>query len=177
MTDPSTLFGPTERTVTRSGERRTIRLRRSYDATAAEVWSACTEPERVARWIGELTGDRAIGGEARLRMTAEETVVLRIEACAEPHRLTATWSTPGEPDSRIDLTLEDRGESTLLTLEHSLLSGEQIAVGKGYGWEDFLDRLRELLAGRSPEGVQWADSVTRLKPLWETAARIGLAGR
>jgi uncharacterized protein YndB with AHSA1/START domain len=170
MPDPTTLFGPTERTVTRSGERRTVRLRRSYDATPAAVWSACTEPERVARWVGELTGERAIGGEVRLRMTAEETVVLRIEACAEPHRLTATWSTPGEQDSRIELTLEARGDATLLTLEHSQLVDERAAAGKGLGWEDFLDRLRELLAGRPPEGIQWADSVARLKPLWETAA-------
>jgi uncharacterized protein YndB with AHSA1/START domain len=166
MPDPTTLFGPTERTVTHSGERRTVRLRRPYGATPAEVWSACTDPERVARWIGELTGDRTTGGEARLRMTADETVVLRIEACEEPHRLQATWSTPGEPDSRIELTLEAQGETTLLTLEHSLLGDEQTAAGKGLGWEDFLNRLHELLAGREPAAVSWDDARRHLEPLW-----------
>ncbi|MEV6411837.1 SRPBCC family protein [Kribbella sp. NPDC051718] len=169
MPDPTTLFGPTERTVTRSGERRTVRLRRPYDATPAEVWSACTEPERVTRWIGELTGDRILGGELRLRMTADETVVLRIEACDEPHRLQATWSTDSEPDSRIELTLEEQGAGTVLTLEHSLLSDEQ-AAGKGLGWEDFLNRLHELLAGRDPAAVSWDDAERHLGPAWQALA-------
>lgn len=165
MPDPTSLFGPTERTVTRSGERRTVRLQRPYAATPAELWSACTEPERVARWIGGLAGDRAIGGEVRLRMTEDETVVLRIEACEEPHRLRATWSPPGEPESRIELTLEGQGESTMLTLEHSLLDDEA-AAGKGLGWEDFLNRLHELLAGREPEAVSWDDARRHLEPVW-----------
>jgi uncharacterized protein YndB with AHSA1/START domain len=166
MPDPTALFGPTERTVTRSGGRRTVRLRRPYAGTPAELWSACTEPERAARWIGELTGDRTTGGEVRLRMTADETVVLRIEACDEPHRLRATWSTPGEPDSRIELTLEGEGDTTVLTLEHSLL-GDELAAGKGLGWEDFLNRLHELLAGRDPAAVSWEDAERHLGPAWQ----------
>jgi uncharacterized protein YndB with AHSA1/START domain len=166
MPDPTTFFGSTERTVTRSGERRTVRLRRPYTATPAELWSACTEPERVARWIGELTGDRAIGGEVRLRMTADETVVLRIEECEAARRLRASWSTPGEPESRIELTLEGQGETTVLTLEHSLLGDERTAAGKGLGWEDFLNRLHELLAGREPAAVSWDEARRHLEPLW-----------
>ncbi|MFI5710736.1 SRPBCC family protein [Kribbella sp. NPDC051620] len=166
MPDPTALFGPTERTVTRSGERRTVRLQRPYAATPTELWSACTEPERLTRWIGRLAGDRVIGGEVRLRMTADETVVLRIEACEEPRRLQATWSTPGEPDSRIELTLSGQGETTMLTLEHSLLSDEQAAAGKGLGWEDFLNRLHELLAGRDPAAVSWDEALRHLEPIW-----------
>ncbi|GAA0934532.1 hypothetical protein GCM10009554_20580 [Kribbella koreensis] len=98
-------------------------------------------------------------------MTADETVVLRIEACDEPRRLQATWSTPGEPDSRIELTLEAHGDVTVLTLEHSLLSDEQ-AAGKGLGWEDFLNRLHELLAGREPAAVSWDDAERTLGPVW-----------
>jgi uncharacterized protein YndB with AHSA1/START domain len=170
MPDPTTLFGPTKRTVTRSGERRTVRLQRPYAATPAEVWAACTEPERVARWIGELAGDRAVGGEVRLRMTADETVVLRIEACDEPHRLRATWSTPAEPDSRIELTLEEQGAGTVLTLEHALLGDERTAAGKGLGWEDFLNRLHELLAGREPAAVSWDEAKRHLEPIWQALA-------
>ncbi|MDX6283506.1 MAG: hypothetical protein QOH03_4577 [Kribbellaceae bacterium] len=167
MPDPTSLFGSTERTVTRSGERRTVRLRRPYAATPADLWSACTEPERVARWIGALAGDRTIGGEMRLQMTADETVVLRIEACDEPHRLQATWSTPGEPDSRIELTFEGQGETTVLTLEHSLVGDERTAAGKGLGWEDFLNRLHELLAGRDPAAVSWDEAERHLGPVWQ----------
>jgi uncharacterized protein YndB with AHSA1/START domain len=167
MPDPTTLFGPTQRTITHSAERHTVGIQRPYAATPTEVWSACTDPDRVARWIGELTGDPTIGGELRLRMTADETVVLRIEACDEPRRLRAGWSTPGEPDSQIELTLEEQGETTVLTLEHSLLSDGQIAAGKGLGWEDFLNRLHEVLAGRDPAAVSWEEAERYLGPVWQ----------
>ena len=87
MPDLLTFFGPTERTITRSRERRTVKMRRSYDATPAELWAAWTEPERLARWIGELAGDRVVGAEVRLTMGPEDTAVLRIETCEEPNRL------------------------------------------------------------------------------------------
>ena len=58
---------------------------------------------------------------------------------------------------------------TLLTLEHSLVT-EATAVTYGYGWEDFLNRLHELLAGRDPSAVAWSDAEEHLKPLWQRAA-------
>lgn len=168
MPDPTVVFPSTDRSIRSDGDHRAILLRRAYDVPAVELWSAWTEPSRVARWLGEITGERTIGGEVRLAMTPQETVVLRIEACVAPQRLTATWSSPGEPESRIDLTIEERGESTLLTLEHSLIADERIAVGKGYGWEDFLNRLHELLAGREPSAVSWDDAERHLAPLWRS---------
>ncbi len=163
MPDLTTLI---ERAVTRSGERRTVMLRRPYDATPAELWSAWTEPDRVARWLGEITGDRMIGGEIRLTMTPQDIPVLRIEACDEPHRLAVTWSSEGEPDSYVELLLEPQGEVTLLTLRHSLVSPER-AVGLGCGWEDFLNRLHEFLAGRDPSLVSWSEAEEQLLPRWE----------
>jgi uncharacterized protein YndB with AHSA1/START domain len=171
MPDLTTLFGPTERTVTRSGERRTVQLRRPYDATPGELWSAWTQPERLARWLGELSGDRGVGGTVRLMMTPPDAdiAVLRIEACEEPRRLVAAWSWPDEPGSRVELLLEPAGDSTVLTLTHSLVT-EATAVDYGYGWEDFLNRLTEHLADRDPATVSWSDAQEHLKPLWQAAA-------
>ena len=171
MPDLLTFFGLTERTITRSGERRTVTMRRSYDATPAELWSAWTEPERLARWIGELAGDRAVGAEVRLTMGPEDTAVLRIETCEEPHRLAVSWSFPGEEVSRVEVLLDAAGDATALTLRHSLVT-EKTAVDYGCGWEDFLNRLHEFLAGRDPAGVAWSDAEEQLKPHWEAAAKI-----
>jgi len=33
------------------------RLRRCYDAPIGDVWDACTNPERIARWFMPVTGD------------------------------------------------------------------------------------------------------------------------
>ncbi|GAA1611738.1 hypothetical protein GCM10009789_77620 [Kribbella sancticallisti] len=163
---PGRWFGPTERAISRSGERRTVLLRRPYDATPAELWSAWTEPERIARWLGEITGDRVLGGEIRLTMTPQDIPVLRIEACEEPHRLVVTWSTPTEPNSQVELLLESEGDTTLLTLRHAV-TGEERAAGLGYGWEDFLNRLHEFLAGRDPAAVSWSAAEEELLPLWK----------
>lgn len=173
MPDLSTFFGPTHRTVSRSGERRTVSITRPYAGTPADLWSACTDPDRVARWLGEVTGDRTPGGELRLTMSPpdQDIAVLRVESCDEPHRLSVGWSWPGEPASRVELTLEPEGsESTLLTLEHSLLT-EETAVQYGFGWEDFLNRLHELMAGREPSAVVWSEAQEHLEPLWKTAAK------
>ena len=166
MPDLTSWFGDTERTITRSGERRTIVLRRSYDATPAELWSAWTEPDRISRWLGSISGDRTVGGEILLTMTPQDIPVLRIEACDEPHRLAVIWSSTGEPDSQVELLLEPLGESTQLTLRHSLVSEER-AAGLGCGWEDFLNRLHESLAGRDPAAVSWSDAEEHLLPLWK----------
>ncbi len=81
MPDLTTFFGPTQRTVTRSGERRTVSITRPYAGTPAELWSACTDPDRLARWLGEITGDRVPGGELRLTMSPpdQDIAVLRVE--------------------------------------------------------------------------------------------------
>ena len=98
-----------------------------------------------------------------------DTVVLRIEACEEPHRLAALWIWPNETDSRVSLSLQQQGDATVLTLEHSLLT-EKTAVDYGYGWEDFLNRLTEFLADRDPATVSWSDAERDLKPLWQNLA-------
>jgi uncharacterized protein YndB with AHSA1/START domain len=164
MPDLTALFGQTERAITDG--RSTVRLQRSYDATPAELWSAWTEPDRIGRWLGNITGDRVLGGEIRLSMTPTDIPVLRIEACDEPHRLVVTWTSPDEPDSQVELLLEPVGESTRLTLRHSLV-GEERAAGLGCGWEDFFNRLHEFLAGRDPSTVLWSDAEEQLLPLWK----------
>ena len=39
-----------------------VRMEERLDADIDEVWSALTEPERLARWYGDIKGDLRIGG-------------------------------------------------------------------------------------------------------------------
>jgi uncharacterized protein YndB with AHSA1/START domain len=41
--------------------RQRLKFRRSWPDPIEEVWSALTEPERLARWIGVYDGGRAPG--------------------------------------------------------------------------------------------------------------------
>jgi len=34
-----------------------------FDTDIEDVWSALTDPRRLARWIGEVEGDLRLGGE------------------------------------------------------------------------------------------------------------------
>jgi uncharacterized protein YndB with AHSA1/START domain len=171
MPDLTTLLDLTERTVTADGERRTVKLQRPYDAAPAELWSAWTEPERAARWLGVIDGDREVGGTVQLIMSPpdKDVATVRIETCEEPHRLAGTWSWPGEDDSRVEVTLDPDGGGTVLTLEHSSLTATT-AIDYGCGWEDFLNRLNELVAGRDPRSISWLDAQRDLKPLWQAKA-------
>jgi hypothetical protein len=63
----------------------------------------------------------------------------------------------------------------VLTLEHSLVTAAT-AIDYGYGWEDFLNRLNELVAGRDPRSVSWLDAQRDLKPLWRIRRTFSAGG-
>jgi hypothetical protein len=39
------------------------------DTEIDDLWGAATDPDRLARWYGEVDGERARGGEFRVRIT------------------------------------------------------------------------------------------------------------
>ena len=49
-----------------TGAGRSLLLRRTYDATIADVWSACTDPDRIARWLAPIEGDLRLGAAIRI---------------------------------------------------------------------------------------------------------------
>ena len=62
-----------------------------FDTDIDDLWSALTDPRRLARWLGEVEGDLRLGGEFRARFFAsgwEGTG--RVEACEPPRRLLVT---------------------------------------------------------------------------------------
>jgi uncharacterized protein YndB with AHSA1/START domain len=157
--------GTTRQITPDGGDGRVVRMSRRYAAPAADVWDAWTNPERAARWLGAISGELREGGEALLVMSDDIKVPCRITACDPPRRLAVTWRHPGEPPSAAEIRLREDAEGTVLELEHARLRADD-AVGYGYGWEDFLDRLAALLAGDDPDAISWAESQRTLKPLW-----------
>jgi uncharacterized protein YndB with AHSA1/START domain len=170
MPDLGQLLSATTRTVTSAPDANTysVVLRRTYDADIQDVWSVWTTPSRLSRWLGDITGAREAGGTVHLTMTPpdQDVATLHITTCDAPTNLQARWTWPDEPDSTVDLHLEPAGSTTLLTLTHAQLT-EKTAVDYGYGWEDFLNRLTNLLANQDPSAVSWPEAEQHLKPLWE----------
>lgn len=48
-----------------------VRMENRYDTDIDDLWSALTDPRRLARWIAEVDGDLRPGGEFSARFTAD----------------------------------------------------------------------------------------------------------
>ena len=47
------------------GDSGSVRVQDTYDTGMDDLWSALTEPDRLARWIGTVDGELRLGGEFR----------------------------------------------------------------------------------------------------------------
>ncbi len=122
-----------------------LRFERTYAAGVDDVWSALTDPDRCARWIGRWSGDPAT---VQLVMADEEDAgpqQVRIEACEPPHRLAVTTGSADGPWP-LEVTLVEQGAGTLLTFVHHLAEPYD-ASSIGPGWQYYLDRLGAVLTG------------------------------
>ena len=65
-------------------ERNVITLTQTFPTTPDDLWDACTNPDRLARWFEPLTGDLRRGGRYRL---LDSGTVGTIETCEAPRAL------------------------------------------------------------------------------------------
>jgi uncharacterized protein YndB with AHSA1/START domain len=118
-----------------AGEARTVTLTRTYDAPVADVWDACTNPERIPGWFLPVSGELREGGRYQLERNAGGT----IERCEPPRSFNATWEFGGQV-SWIELRLsEARGDRTRFELEHiARVDDHWVRFGPGavgVGWD------------------------------------------
>ncbi len=74
-----------------------VRMEDRYDTDIDDLWSALTDPGRLARWLGEFEGDLRLGGNFRARFFAsgwEGTG--RVEACEPPRHLLVMTKDDGQ---------------------------------------------------------------------------------
>src|SRR6516164_8809327 len=95
-----------------------VRIQDRFGTGIGDLWSALTEPGRLARWIGEVSGDLRLGGEFRFRFFASGSEGTgRVDACEPPRRLLLTMAL-GQPDEDvIEATLTADGGQTILVWE------------------------------------------------------------
>ena len=106
-----------------------VRLEDRFDTDMDDLWSALTDPHRLARWLGEVEGDLRPGGQFRARYFAsgwEGTG--RVEVCEPPQRLLLSTKSTDEPDGVIEVTLTPDGDQTLLVIEDRGVPLDQIAA-------------------------------------------------
>lgn len=125
-----------------------VRLEDRFDTDVDDLWSALTDPDRLARWLGEIDGDLRPGGEFRAHYFAsgwEGTG--RVEACEPPQRLLISTRSGDEPDGRVEATLTADGGQTVLVIEARGVPLDNIAA-YGAGNQIHVEDLAAYLAGR-----------------------------
>lgn len=134
------------RSFTRATGGRTIVLTRPYAASPAEVWSALTRPERLARWFGAVLETLPEARSVVLDVGGIPASV-QVDEWREPERLATRWTWQGEPTTRVIVALAVEEAGTRLRLEHAGLLVDSHVVGFGAGWEWALEALAAELVG------------------------------
>lgn len=133
---------------TLDGTRGAVRVEDVFDTDIDDLWEACTKPERLARWIAEVSGDLRVGGEFQARFTSAWEGTGRVEACEPPRRLLVVTRQTGESDEQvIEATLSSAGDKTILVVEERGIPTEYLA-DYGAGWQVQVEDLAAFLAGR-----------------------------
>ena len=126
-----------------------VRMAARLDAGSEDVWSALTDPARLARWYGDVEGDLRQGGEYRARLHAsgwEGTG--RIEACEPKQRLLlVTRHVNTTNEGVVEVTLTAEGEQTIVVWEERGMPLEYLA-GYGAGIQVHVEDLAAHIAGR-----------------------------
>lgn len=125
-----------------------VRLEDRFATDVDDLWSALTDPGRLARWLGEVEGDLHQGGELRAHYFASGWEgTCRVQVCEPPRRLLLLTASPEEPDGVIEVTLTPDGDHTILVIEDRGLPLEQLAA-YGAGDQIHVEDLAAYLDGR-----------------------------
>ncbi len=74
-----------------------VRVEEVYDTHIDDLWAACTTPERLARWIAEVSGDLREGGTVQAVFTSTWSGPARIDVCDAPRHLLLTTEPGTDP--------------------------------------------------------------------------------
>jgi uncharacterized protein YndB with AHSA1/START domain len=125
-----------------------VRIQQTYTASRDDVWDACTNRERIPRWLMPVSGDLRLGGTYQLEGNAGGTIL----SCEPGRAFSITWEY-GDEVSWVDLSLSgpDAGPTTV-TIEHAARADDprwqEFGPGAvGIGWDMMIFGLAQNLAG------------------------------
>jgi uncharacterized protein YndB with AHSA1/START domain len=158
-----------------------VRIEDRYDTGIGDLWSALTDPGRLARWYGQVEGELHPGGQFRLHVAdADMDLAGRVEACEPPRWLRVTTRETDESyrkgqgvppyNAVTEVTLTADGDQTVLVIEVRGMPLDKIAF-YGAGWQIHAENLATYLAGRERGDTEarWAALVP---PYQDLAASI-----
>jgi len=155
-----------------------VRIENRYDTDIEDLWSAITEPSRLARWYGEFEGDFRRGGQFTVYIAGPDLRSIgQVQECERPTHLKVTTretdesaakgNGPAPYDQTIEATLTADGDHTTLVIETRGMPLDKIAFF-GAGWQVHAENLGHHVAGR--ELVRTEDRWGELVPPYQEQA-------
>lgn len=139
-----------------------VRIERTFDASAEDVFDAWTSEEVIGRWFRPREGwqeadaevDLRVGGRIRVLMRAADGD--RVGAGGEytlierPHRLAFTWTFDDDPSNQqlIELEFTEREGATTVLFVNSGISEAERRDSQYEGWSTCLDEMGRVLASK-----------------------------
>ena len=141
------------------------RLKSRYETDIDDLWAALTDPNRLARWYGNVDGDLRLGGEFTAIVHGSGWDGRgRVDVCDPPRKLVVTmWEEEGE-EGVVTAELVADGSHTILVIERSGMPLDR-AWAYGAGWQTHLEDLGVHLAGQ--ERSEWPSGSW---PRWDELA-------
>jgi len=130
------------------GDHIDVRFERHYPRPVATVWSALTDPARLADWMGVSRVEPHVGGRFEMMVDGPHPMTGRVVVWDPPSVLELTWSNTHAPDSVVRYELTPEAGGTRLVFTHRGMPYASSALMLP-GWHDFLARLGDRLEGIS----------------------------
>jgi len=139
-----------------------LRIERTFEAPAEEVFDAWTSSEVMRCWFHCFEDWETLVAEVDLRVGGKVRVVMRkpdggessmggeYRVIERPHRLVMTWTffddEPGN-EQLIELTFSESDGSTTVVMVNSRISTDERVGSQNMGWNGCFTELQRALAG------------------------------
>lgn len=130
-------------------------IKRLLNANRPRVFSALSDPAKMARWFygmdtgrARVTCDFRVGGAYSIEMVNDQQKCVptgRYLEIVPPEKLVFTWSVDGVvKESKVTIELFEKGSHTELVLTHEL--PKDVRERHQHGWVNCVNHLEALLA-------------------------------
>jgi uncharacterized protein YndB with AHSA1/START domain len=138
-----------------------VRIERTFDAPAEDVFDAWTSPEVMRRWFHcgqdwetpEAEVDLRVGGKVRVVMRKPDGTEVHARGqyalIDRPHRLVMSWTFDDDPanEQLIELSFLESGGSTKVLMINSRISTDERRDAQDEGWQGCFDELERIVTG------------------------------
>jgi uncharacterized protein YndB with AHSA1/START domain len=138
---------------------RVVRIERTFEAPAEDVFDAWTSEEVIRRWFIPAQGWQEASAEVDLRVGGTIRVVMRnpdgaaVGARGEytlidrPHKLAFTWTFDDDPSNEqmIELQFSEQDGATTVLFVNSKISHDKKRDEQYDGWQTCFDNMERVL--------------------------------